>query len=549
MDPLDFLNVRFHFNGQFLKNGNELSYVGGTEAMSYIDRDKLSLPEVVGHLRDHFNVKEDTMLHWLFPGRDMTTGLRALVDDKVCQYMSDCIVEGGVAEVYVEKHELVLGGYAEEIEDILDEHEIEDEDLQPKWVRITESKEEVEKQVAFVRQFYSSPNKEEGEAKNMYGDEKSDTDSDTDSEYIPGDSCSLGDDDDDETAEIYSKYKAFKKKFKRGEATSLDDVIYDGVTSRPQTGQEEDDGNCTPYAGSSDAQSFDELEDAYPRFNKNNHVVKFKLGMKFNSKKQFKNAAIKHGLEERRVILFSKDDPKRVRAVCDWKGCPWVCLLSNTSRCDSWQISTFNDNHVCPPRRDNKLVTSTRIAQKYEKFIFANPCWKLGHMLQTVQEEMFANVTMSKLKRAKALVMKKAFDATKGQYSRLYDYQMELLRSNPGSTVIVNKEDDIEPPIFRRMYICLDACKKGFKAGCRKVIGLDGCFFKGATNGELLCALGRDANNQMYPIAWAVVDKENNDNWDWFCDLLSRDIGVEGGKEWVFISDQQKVTYCLSCLL
>jgi len=60
-------------------------------------------------------------------------------------------------------------------------------------------------------------------------------------------------------------------------------------------------------------------------------------------------------------------------------------------------------------------------------------------MLQTVQEEMFAKVSMSKLKRAKALVMKKAYDATKGQYSRLYDYQMELLRSNPGSTVIVHK--------------------------------------------------------------------------------------------------------------
>ena len=192
---------------------------------------------------------------------------------------------------------------------------------------------------------------------------------------------------------------------------------------------------------------------------------------------------------------------------------------------------------MCPPRRDNKLVTSARIAKKYEKFIFAIPCWKLGHMLQTVQEEMFANVSMSKLKRAKALVMKKAYDATKGQYSRLYDYQTELLRSNLGSTVIVHKEDYVEPPIFRRMYICLDACKNGFKADCRKVVELDGCFFNRATNGELLCALRRDANNQMFPIAWAIVDKENNDNWDWFCDLLCRDVGVEGGKEWVFISD------------
>lgn len=44
----------------------------------------------------------------------------------------------------------------------------------------------------------------------------------------------------------------------------------------------------------------------------------------------------------------------------------------------------------------------------------------------------------------------------------------------------------------------------------------------------------------MYPIAWAVVDKETNESWDWFCDLLCRDLHVGDGTDWVFISDQQK---------
>lgn len=164
-------------------------------------------------------------------------------------------------------------------------------------------------------------------------------------------------------------------------------------------------------------------------------------------------------------------------------------------------------------------------------------------MKATVQEEMFGEASVPKLKRAKAMVMKKAMDATKGQYQKLYNYQLELLRSNPGSTVVVNREIGTDPPVFKRIYICLDACKRGFVDGCRKVVGLDGCFFKGATNGELLCAIGRDANNQMYPIAWAVVHKENNEEWDWFLDLLCSDLKVLDGTGWVFISDQQKVHY------
>uniref|UniRef100_A0A0A9HV19 SWIM-type domain-containing protein n=1 Tax=Arundo donax TaxID=35708 RepID=A0A0A9HV19_ARUDO len=91
-----------------------------------------------------------------------------------------------------------------------------------------------------------------------------------------------------------------------------------------------------------------------------------------------------------------------------------------------------------------------------------------------------------------------------------------------------------------RMYICFDACKRGFLARCRKVIGLDGCFFKGPTTGELICAMGRDGNNQMYPIAWVVVEKETNESWDWFCDLLFRDLYIGDGEGWVIISDQQK---------
>ena len=57
--------------------------------------------------------------------------------------------------------------------------------------------------------------------------------------------------------------------------------------------------------------------------------------------------------------------------------------------------------------------------------------------------------------------------------------------------------------VFERFYVCLDACRKGFLTGCRRVIGLDGCWFKGANNGELLCAIGRDANNQIIPYCLA----------------------------------------------
>nr|GEX16065.1 hypothetical protein [Tanacetum cinerariifolium] len=55
--------------------------------------------------------------------------------------------------------------------------------------------------------------------------------------------------------------------------------------------------------------------------------------------------------------------------------------------------------------------------------------------------------------------------------------------------------------------------KSPHTSGCRKVIGLDGCFLKHTCRGELLVAMGKDANNQMYPIAWVVVKVEDNEKW------------------------------------
>jgi alpha-galactosidase len=63
MDHLEFLAVRFHFGGVFFNDGKKLHYLGGKDELSFIDRDKISLPEAMGHLRDHYNATDPIILH------------------------------------------------------------------------------------------------------------------------------------------------------------------------------------------------------------------------------------------------------------------------------------------------------------------------------------------------------------------------------------------------------------------------------------------------------------------------------------------------------
>ncbi|XP_039687921.1 uncharacterized protein [Medicago truncatula] len=152
------------------------------------------------------------------------------------------------------------------------------------------------------------------------------------------------------------------------------------------------------------------------------------------------------------------------------------------------------------------------------------------------------NVMLSSFQvyRAKLSALEMIHGACDEQYAHLRNYAEELLRSNPGSSVKIQCKPGVGGVFFQRMYVCFNACKRAFVSNCRPLIGLDGCFPKGRYGGHLLSAVGKDGNNQMIPIAFAVVEAETKDSWDWFMDLLLSDLNGVEFKRWSFISDQQK---------
>ncbi|XP_072087069.1 uncharacterized protein [Arachis hypogaea] len=122
------------------------------------------------------------------------------------------------------------------------------------------------------------------------------------------------------------------------------------------------------------------------------------------------------------------------------------------------------------------------------------------------------------------------------------DYGMTLLKTNPGSTVQIYTTLQPDGKVtFDRIYVCLSGCKNGFKAGCRPLIGLDGAFLKTRFGGQILSAVGLDANHHIYVIAWAIVRVENTKTWRWFLELLHQDLCYYKNHDWCFILDMQKL--------
>ncbi|XP_071704687.1 uncharacterized protein [Rutidosis leptorrhynchoides] len=100
-------------------------------------------------------------------------------------------------------------------------------------------------------------------------------------------------------------------------------------------------------------------------------------------------------------------------------------------------------------------------------------------------------------------------------------------------------EDTIQIKSLKKIH----TCSRDYKLGSLVTSEWVGAKLKeriahGIATGQLLSIVGRDANNQVYPLAWAVVDVETIDNWTWFVNLLKNHLNLSNGEEVAIISDQ-----------
>nr|XP_016438049.1 PREDICTED: uncharacterized protein LOC107764034 isoform X1 [Nicotiana tabacum] len=210
-------------------------------------------------------------------------------------------------------------------------------------------------------------------------------------------------------------------------------------------------------------------------------------------------------------------------------------------RSSNFIVKTYNPRHKCHKTNINFLCNSKYLANHYKERIISQPTIKGWKIQDLVREDFGVYVGKAICLKTRKIILKEVMGDHIAEFGRLFDYRDVLLQINHGSTCIV-KVADLEDgkKEFISFYICFASMKRGFLEGCRKCIGLDGCFLKGICKGQLLVAVAKDGNNQMFPIAWAVIGTEKKETWTWFMRILQEDLQLGDGNEITIISDMQK---------
>lgn len=174
--------------------------------------------------------------------------------------------------------------------------------------------------------------------------------------------------------------------------------------------------------------------------------------------------------------------------------------------------------HICGFQSQNTKVTTQYLAERYLEDWRDNPSWKFSAFMLKCGRDLGVEVKYHKCYYARQRAFFMIYGDASEEYKRVWDYAYTIRKYNTGSSGVV-KVDRVERPptlLFQRLYICLQPCKEGYMAGCRPILGLDGCHLRGPFPGILLAAVGKDGNNNIFPVAWAIVEVENSDTWTWF---------------------------------
>ncbi|XP_013632562.1 PREDICTED: uncharacterized protein LOC106338043 [Brassica oleracea var. oleracea] len=202
----------------------------------------------------------------------------------------------------------------------------------------------------------------------------------------------------------------------------------------------------------------------------------------------------------------------------------------------AFYVPMYDSNHTCScPERSNRSRQATPdiLGESYKNFLGdVGPAVCPTSVGIAITKQF--GVKMDYWKSHRTLNFAREIDEGTPEcgFEILPSYLYMIRRANP-STVTRLQIDELGR--FMYVFFAFGASVNGFPF-MRKVVVVDGTFLNGNYKGTLLTALAQDGNFQIFPIAFAVVDTENDDSWHWFFTQLK--LLIPDDKGLAIISDR-----------
>lgn len=266
------------------------------------------------------------------------------------------------------------------------------------------------------------------------------------------------------------------------------------------------------------------------------------VGQEFPDVKTFRTAIKEAAIAQHFELRIVKSDLIRYIAKCASEGCPWRIRAIKLPNAPTFTIRSLDGTHTCGKNAQNghHQASVDWIVNFIENRLRDNINYKPKDILHDIYKQYGITIPYKQAWRAKERGLQAIYGSSEEGYCLLPAYCEQIKKTNPGSHAEVFTAGSDSR--FQRFFISFYASLHGFLSGCLPVICLGGIQLKSKYLGTLLSATSFDADGGVFPLAFGVVDEENDDNWMWFLLELRKalDMSTEKMPPLTFLSDGQK---------
>ncbi|KAK4397923.1 hypothetical protein Sango_1267800 [Sesamum angolense] len=195
-------------------------------------------------------------------------------------------------------------------------------------------------------------------------------------------------------------------------------------------------------------------------------------------------------------------------------------------------IEVVQDHSVRHARCEYYVTESSKTKWKVlckhstEGHVKCNPSYGIKHVIKNVKDQTGYDVPYQKawysLKKTREIV----YGTCESSIRKLPKYLGAIQKYNSGTIVEWKHkafQQSTDSYVLGYVFWAFKSCIDGFQF-CRKIISVDDTHLYTKYKHKMLIAAAMDGNQQVLPLAFAIVDEETYPSWKWFLQQLSRHV-------------------------
>ncbi|KAK9053940.1 hypothetical protein SSX86_025015 [Deinandra increscens subsp. villosa] len=254
------------------------------------------------------------------------------------------------------------------------------------------------------------------------------------------------------------------------------------------------------------------------------------VGQQFTNVHELQVTLQRYAIANDFEFKLKKNYKNRVVGECAVEGCSWKFNAVSVPYTESFKIKTMNNAHTCEKESNNWLFDT--IKEKLQESPHLTP----KEIAYGLLKESGADSNATEILDGKIISGEQLHGSDKDAYNKLPWFCEKIMETNPGS---ISKLIIGENKRFKALFVSFYSSLCGFQSSCRPLLFLEATSLCSKYGEVLFTANAIDGNDDFFPVAFAIVDAEDYNNWHWFLEQLKAAI-FNSQQPITFVFDREK---------